>query len=388
MKTKIDFVGFIHRIVFGGVSKKGGLDILIDHFINDGKTALLIEFPLSPSQRDEIVVATYSSKGRKVLHQFRLPLKSNVFLWVLEPIICTFYVLRYALFSKVVMTSDPLTSFPAVFLRKMGLLKKHYYHFIDYSETRFDNKLLDFIYLKLMLFGVGHADLVGCVTKRIKDILESEVPFSRCVHIPNSFDFSSLDECRLPFDKRTKYSLVTSVSYVSEKYLVKELVATVKALKKEYPKVTLTVIGDITSFPKYVSSLQRYISKNNLKDNIIFTGFIPKDLNLGYVSKAHISLAFYNPLYSHVNYGDSLKIRESVTLGVPVVADDVTSTAEEMVENEAGILIPKMRLLEESIRKVFNDDLLCEKLSRNALDWAKKTDKKKMISKYLDFFND
>ncbi len=375
-----DYVVLIHRIYSDGNVKKGGLDLIIDFLAAKDKRILLVEFPLDYKQSKQIRISMFRDNTQKVLEISRMPFYIPVVVWGLEFLLTLTAIFRYGATGTTVITSDPLTSLPAVLMRKSGMFKFHYYHSVDYSTDRFKNKLLNNIYVKLLKNGIKNADLVGFVSHSAIEIL-SKFGAKKTMFIPNSMDFHSLDKYRKPLDKRNKYSLVLTCSEVSHKYLVKELVELVNKLKTDFPTITFNVLGRITSDDPYYSNLLKYVKDNNLSENVIFHGQVDRETNYNILSSSYIGLAFYDGLHSHVKFGDALKIREYSALGLPTVGDSHTYTAVEMNDSHAGFTVTNFDEAFSRIFEIFNDVTLCQTLVQNALKLGKKYDKKVILEK-------
>lgn len=67
-------------------------------------------------------------------------------------------------------------------------------------------------------------------------------------------------------------------------------------------------------------------------------------------------------------------IRESLAMGIPVVASDISGNSEIVKEGETGLLFPPgdAAALAERLRKVLCDSYLCEKFSRNSVSLVRK----------------
>jgi len=126
-------------------------------------------------------------------------------------------------------------------------------------------------------------------------------------------------------------------------------------------------------------------------NKITLKGQLSRHDNTKAISDSWIGLAFYDKSYSHVNFGDSLKIREYVALGIPTVSDKTTPTSLEMVDRGAGIAVNEPWDALEPLLKLMSDDRLYETMTNKALDWAKSVDKEiivnDLVKNYLDKYD-
>jgi hypothetical protein len=141
-----DFVVFIHRIYIGDTVKKGGLDQILDYIKQIGKSLLILEFPLDYKVDSKIKITFHANQKDEVLRSFSAPFKGEIINWLVEFLYAIYFSVKYQTFRSIVISSDPLTSFPAIILRKLGFFKYHYYHSVDYSVNRFSDPILNYFY--------------------------------------------------------------------------------------------------------------------------------------------------------------------------------------------------------------------------------------------------
>lgn len=383
---KYDFVVVIHRLYDKGTIKKGGVDLIVDYLLKRNNTILMIEYPLNYGQSNEMRVSQLTYGETTPLYISRIPIRINVICWVLEFFLTLTNIFRFAGTGGIIITSDPLTTLPAVLLRKAGMYKFHYYHSVDYSTDRFKNVVLNAIYLKLLKIGLKNADLVGIVTRQAAQRLTG-YGVKRTIYIPNSLDFHSLDGIRKPINNRDRNSLVITCSDVSHKYLIMELVQLTGKLKEIYPAIKLNVVGKFDPKDSYCKELLSYTEDHNLQENIIFHGQVTRELNYQIIAQSYIGLAFYDGLHSHVIYGDAIKIREYAAFGLPSVADTHTYTAVEMNEVGAGYTVANVEAAFEKVRNLIDIEQDYKLRSEAALKWSKKYDKRKLLENlYTQYF--
>ncbi|MBN1162191.1 glycosyltransferase family 4 protein [Patescibacteria group bacterium] len=386
-RKKPDYIVYIHRIYSDKRVKKGGLDIVFDYLISKGKKILLIEFPLYYKSYNRVIIRYIDKKEEKVLRDIATASPVEIVCWPLEFFISLYYTFKYKALGKVVISADPLTSFPAVVLRKLNFFKFHYYHSVDYSTNRFSSKLINTVYSKMLVFAVRSADLVGAVSPPMKKELE-KMGAKQTFLLPNSVDYNEFEKYRVPTKKRKKHSLVATCAGVTNKlFMIFDFIRLVNKLKKTVPDISLDIIGPHDPEDKQFKEMAEYISKNKLDKNIKFHGLVPKTKNLEIISKCMLGLAFHNKEISHVEFADSLKIREYAALGLPIIANDATYTSHEMRKEKAGILISNATKANKVIEELFEDKKRYSEMSKSALEWSKKMDKKAIVdtlfSKYF-----
>lgn len=169
-------------------------------------------------------------------------------------------------------------------------------------------------------------------------------------------------------------------------------------LKRKYPDIKVYVAGQnitksdtikekmkISGYGKYIKGL---IRKYNLEDNIVFTGILDAQ---GMVNKLLNSNAF---VQTSAIENSPNSLGEAMLLGVPCVASYVGGTCDMLEHKKEGFLYTytEPAILAQYIKRIFEDDELCIKLSNNAIRKANITHSKERITKetidmYLDIIN-
>lgn len=166
-------------------------------------------------------------------------------------------------------------------------------------------------------------------------------------------------------------------------------------LKKEYSDIKIYVAGQnitksdtikekmkISGYGKYIKGL---IRKYNLEENIIFTGVLDAQ---GMVNKLLNSNAF---VQTSAIENSPNSLGEAMVLGVPCVASYVGGTCDMLEHKKEGFLYTytEPAILAEYIKRIFENDELCMKFSKNAINKANDTHNKERITQEtIDMYND
>jgi glycosyltransferase involved in cell wall biosynthesis len=85
-----------------------------------------------------------------------------------------------------------------------------------------------------------------------------------------------------------------------------------------------------------------------------------------------------------VEFGDSMKAREYMAVGLPVVITDVPSTAEDIKKSGAGFVIHEdKKSFQEAIDKILSNRKLYTRMRKNAIRLAKETNFTDMFENLL-----
>lgn len=359
----------VHRIYKNKIVKRGGADYITDYLESQGFDILTFEHPLNGSHNSFI---KFSKSQREFILYGSGPIR-----WIQE-IIFNLYHSPIANL-ELIISVDPLNFLSAYLIKILKTRKvKVLFHSIDYSEKRFNNSLLDYVYNALYKFAVRNADITTYVSKIMgKKINEFRGNSSRGIifHLPNSPEFDKIP--RIDIKKKSKYDLVFSKSFISKDEL-KMLHKIVEQLIIEFPKIKMHVVGNIDSST---------IINPKVSRNILLYGLVSYEKNIEIICNSYIGLGWYENKLSFEKYNDSLKLREYAAAGIPAICNDKTSTAFEMENEDAGIIANTVEDINGAICSLIYNGKKYEIMHKNAIRWAQINDKSKLLETLLDELN-
>ena len=150
-------------------------------------------------------------------------------------------------------------------------------------------------------------------------------------------------------------------------------------LKKKYKDIKIYVAGTNITQNKtlkeklklsgYGKLLNQLIKKNELENNIEFTGLLNEEQMCNRLLKSHI----FVQASSIENSPNSLG--EAMILGMPCVASYVGGTADMLLDKKEGFLYPfgESEMLADYISQIFENDELAIEFGKNAREHAIKT---------------
>lgn len=158
---------------------------------------------------------------------------------------------------------------------------------------------------------------------------------------------------------------------------VDHLLHAFKALKDEFPELTLDIIGDGDDRERLVN-----ISRElGLTDRVHFLGFIDEDAKAPLLQKMN----FVVNTSSKEGWG--LTVVESNACGTPVIAADVPGLRDSVVNGSTGVLYPfgDVPALTATMRSLLLDPERRSRLAAAAVEWAAKFDWEKATDETLAF---
>lgn len=274
--------------------------------------------------------------------------------------------------KKIYIGVDPINSLSGVWLKILRKIDKNIYFTADYADVRFKNKLLNLFYHCMDKLCLKFADESWCVSSRIvQKRINQGVPKAKIKLIPNSPD--GLPKIQ---KKITSHDLIIVANLTSAIDLM-PLFKAIDCLKKDYPRIKLNVVG---SGP-VAEKLEHKIVEMGLTENIKFLGLKPHNEALDLISKSYLGFALYTKENDWNTYGDSMKAREYVACGVPVIINDVPSTADDIAKYQAGIVLHKItdKAIKNFVLKCYNNPGYYQNLRNNALKMAGDNNKERIL---------
>ncbi len=279
---------------------------------------------------------------------------------------------------QICIAIDPVNAFSAILARKSGFIKTVIFYTADYAIKRFENPVLNLIYHSLDKFGIRNADLVWNVSSRIqKRRLKQGVKPSRNLLIPNTplVGLFSHKEVK----NKIKHSMVLMANFTPAIDYPK-IISVISELRSKFKDIHIAFIGK----GGMEEEVREMVKTLDLEKNVTFHGFMQHDDALKTAAAYEIGLAPYANIQSWTEFGDSLKAREYMALGLPVIITNNVSTSDDIVKYNAGFSISmNKKELKESLEKLISDKKLYESMRKNALKLAEDYDLEKILDKEL-----
>lgn len=209
------------------------------------------------------------------------------------------------------------------------------------------------IYKKTKVF--DHVDKYVCTCEFTKNkLIEAGYNKNKITCINTFIDTSKI----IPKYSHNKYFLI--LGRIAEQKGIIYAIKAMSILKKYNYKLYIT--GDLLE-DEYCRKIRDYIEENKLNDKIVFTGFIRGKELKELVSN---STAVVMPAIWYENMPNS--IIESFAYGKPVIASNIGSLSEMVINNENGFLFETKNYkdLSNKMLKYIKDNKLSEKHGKKA----------------------
>lgn len=247
--------------------------------------------------------------------------------------------------------------------RKINILV---FYSADYSEKRFTNNFLSWIYRWLNILCAKKADFVWSVSGRIQQVWKKRgISDEKNILIPNA----PLLPKEFIIKKNKQKENIIIVSHLIKGIEFVNVFKAIKKLTSQYPKIKLTIVGE----GELKKALEKMSKDLKLEKHVIFLGTKSHNEVLDIVNNSGIGIALYTEETSWSYYRDSIKLREYLALGLPVITTAVTGLSLEIKDQKVGFIVqPKDIEIEKAIDQLLKNNTLYTEYSRNALRLAKK----------------
>ena len=225
-------------------------------------------------------------------------------------------------------------------------------------------------------------------TKKAWELFKDKYMVDRNVHIvPTGIDtdrfklennkkFNNLNE-RKKINFSEKDFVITFVGRIAKEKNINFLLNNMKTIIKDCPNVKLLIIGDGPDLDEY----KEYSEKNDLTKNTLFIGKIPwEDIPKYYL----LSDVFVTASTSETQ---GLTVIEAMAASLPVVCISDESFNNTVIDNLNGYLFNNDKEYVESIKKLYNDKKILNRLRKGAENTAEMHTVKYFAERVLDVYN-
>ncbi|MEW6101099.1 MAG: glycosyltransferase [Candidatus Omnitrophota bacterium] len=372
-------LAIVHRAYVGEFIKPGGLDRFFAFLQDKGEHSILsIEHPIF--FKGPAVIRSIDKEGINVVKKTDL---NCSYLPAVKLVIEFFFNLKFALSAggkfDAIICADPFNLFSGYVIKKITGARVLIFHSADYADRRFSSFVLNRIYQFLYRLALRRADFVFTVSSRMyekaKEALRARKD-DKVIFFPNAPEFAKTPKRPHSRDSR---NCVILVGYLIREYNYSQVLEAVSDSLKEAPRLLLKVVGE----GEGVAIIKNIASSLGIEKNIIFLGALPQEMVLSEMANSDIGLACYARKDPWDFYRDSMKIREYASCGLPVIADDSTSTAQDAEKNNCCLIFRNKEDLKQHISKLSKDNEYYNTLAKASLSWGRENDGKLVFEKTL-----
>lgn len=344
---------------------------MINYFHQRCEELLVVELPLPRKKLFFRPQAVRYSKGvfieRKVMPwilswPFSIPehkIKSKTYfrLKVRDVLAVIWFMAVYRQRFELFIGVESLLAMLGVALKKIGIVRESVYYISDWAPRRYNNPILNWIYIKTDWFACKWSDYIWNYTYTIsearRDILKYDMSkIGKELWVPFGFIPDGVNH---PEEKDIDRRRLIYCGGFGPENGVDLIIESLPLIRKQIPDVKIDILGDGSD----IEVLQERAKTLGVDDCIIWRGYVSdrKEILKHYL-KASVSLSPYAPLVNSVKkYGDVIKIRESIGCGIPVITTTVPPSHKEVLEKGLGKVIEYTpTALANAVIKLLSDD--------------------------------
>lgn len=337
------------------------------HLKNKQIDHVLIQHPLyydNPTVIEKTLDGVHSSEASPIPRVRRLS-----FLQFPIDVLITFLTLQTLPRITLLVAIDPLNAITGILLKWFGKVDTLIFYTADYAPNRFSNLMLNGVYHLVDRISCRFADYVWNVSSRITHIRSKQgLTDKKNRFVPNAPLVANMlkhrKKTRIPHSMVLIANFTPAIDYEA-------IILAAKKLLSTYPDIHISFIGSGVK----EEAIKQMAIDEGLEKNVIFHGFQNHEDAMDIIASHEIGLAVYDNKWSWTPYGDSLKAREYLGLGLPVIISDHISTASDIATAQAGFAIPVTPdTLAKALDSVFADKQKLDTMTNNALKLAEDFD--------------
>lgn len=191
-----------------------------------------------------------------------------------------------------------------------------------------------------------------------KDLVDTGFPERNIFVIPPGIDrekYGPGEKSHLP--------LVLYVGRLKKYKGLEYLIMAMREVVKETLDARLLIIGK----GDYADELVSLTDKLGLKNIVKFCGYVSEERKVELMRKAHVIVV------PSVKEGWGIPVIEAAACGTPAIGTDTTGLRDSIINGKTGFLVPygEPKILAKKIIGILKNDDLRDKLSKNAIRWAR-----------------
>lgn len=268
--------------------------------------------------------------------------------------------------------ANNLNTLSLLVLRRLGRIRKVIFMCIDYSPSRYDNPLLDWVYHWIDRMCCYHADVIWNSSGRMNEArVKNGVDGKRIAYTVVMPDGSNFDQKkRLPVECIDRNLIIYS-GHMRPVMGVPLILDAYRELLHTVPSAKLILTGDGPDLEKY----KEYARFLGLEKKAVFTGFLKTHEEVDEIlRKGAIGLALFAPdKSSYEYYSDVGKPKAYLAAGMAVIVTRVPEIADIIESARAGLVIDyQKKSLVCALEKLLTDDRMYRLFRSNAIRLSKK----------------
>ncbi len=347
-------------------------EFLIRHRVSK---LLTITHPLHP-QKDKIGSYFYICQGGRVKkkHQLGVLWLPELLHYLKDVFLNAWWIWQTKEKWDLCIAANNLNAFSAIWLKKLGLVKKVVFYTVDFVPQRFDNKLLNAFYHWVEKFAVINADETWILSPRVREGRRKYLGLDKIfdekqILVPEGVWIDRIN--RKPTGVN-QYAAIF-VGHLAKRMGVQIVIKAIPLIIKKIPDFKFIIIGK----GNYRKELEKIVKKLKLEKHVEFKGYIKDHQEVEeMIASCAVGIATYTKDESGLTfYADPAKTKVYLGCSIPVVMTNAFYNAHDIANAGAGIVVKNN--LEDITRAIINiieDKKRWQEYKKNALEFAKQFD--------------
>jgi glycosyltransferase involved in cell wall biosynthesis len=372
--TKNDTIAILSHYYKRANAGGGPPQELRDFLVPKVGAVIYIEHPF-PYADDLRSSVTVYENGQETAVHYTAPLKGPEAFFYLADIFITWYLLwKVRRKIDLCVALDNLNSLSVLPFRWFGQIKHVVFYTIDYTPKRFQQPVLNLLYMFADRLACKTVDTIWVLSERMKEARRKagvkSVANEKSVVVPMGAKLNRIE--RMPYEKINRQQLVF-VGHLLEKQGLQLVFEALPEIVKRAPKARIVIVGQ----GEYELKLRALAKKLKIEQYLDWQGFVERHEDVEkLLCQSAIGLAPYIPSEeSYTYFTDPGKPKLYLGCGLPVVITDFPASAQLIAEAKAGIIIDTtVKHIEEAVIKLLTDDKIYKEYRSNAIELSRNYD--------------
>ena len=284
-------------------------------------------------------------------------------LYIKDVLYTLFWCIRFGKRWDIYFAAGNLNPVAGIILREIGVVKKVVYQCLDYFPTRFENKILNWLYFHLDKFCVRFSDETWNVSSVMAEARKEKMNMNPKIYKVKRKNFSQIDKRKIVYRGYL-------IPFMGADLIVRAMPFILKVI----PDAHLEIAGG----GDQEQELKKIAKELSIEKSVKFYGFVRDRKKLEEIlSDGALGIATFNTdiLDDKVKNADPGKIKDYMLMGIPVITTNALYYHSEITKKKCGLVVDyKPEKLAEAVIKLLSNEKLLKQYRENALAFIKRFD--------------
>lgn len=301
------------------------------------------------------------------------PIQGSVVGYLLDMTYTITWVLSDRATYDVFVGVNALNCLVGLILRKFGIVKHVIFYSIDFTPTRFSQRLMNIIYHWIESVCIKHVDERWNVSPRIGQGRETLLHISENEYPQKIVPIGVWErDITQEAGQFNRYALVF-LGHLLQKQGVQMILQSLPAIKEKIPEISLHIIGG----GEYEHTLKKITTNMRLSKYVKFYGWMSDQVTIRRImSQCALAMATYDPSGENESnfsyYADPTKIKSYLSCGLPVIMTNISYNAQKLSKRKCAVLVDySVESVAGTIIELLKNTSRLKLYRKNAIDEAK-----------------